>query len=85
MIIVAADHETGGMRLNTDGIGSYLMDGPFSMPNGEQFWVDWSNGNHTAAPIAVTAQGPYTEILSGEYHLTRIFDTMFLMLYTESQ
>jgi alkaline phosphatase len=85
MIIVTADHETGGMRLNLDGLGSYRLDGPFEMPNGNRFWVDWSSGHHTDELVPVTAQGPYTELLSGEYHLTRIFDTMFLMLYAESQ
>lgn len=85
MIIVAGDHETGGMRLTQDGVGSYLLDGPFSMPNGQQFWVDWSGGHHTTELVPVTAQGPYTEMLSGEYPNTRIFDAMFLMLYTESQ
>lgn len=85
MLIVAADHETGGMWLNKDGDGSAYQDGPFAMPDGTQFWVDWAHGHHTGVAVPVTAQGPYTELLSGEYHLTRIFDTMFLMLYTESQ
>ena len=85
MLIVTADHETGGMHLNKDGDGTYLQDGPFTMPDGTQFWVDWSHGHHTIAPVPVTAWGPYTDLLAGEYHLTRIFDTMFLMLYSESQ
>jgi alkaline phosphatase len=59
-----------------DGDGSFLQDGPYQMPDGTSFWVDWSSGNHTAAPIPVTASGPFSEMLNGEYHLTRIFETM---------
>lgn len=81
LIIVTADHETGGMRLNQDGAGSYRQDGPFSMPGGEAFWVDWSTTSHTADPIPVTAQGPYAEMLAGEYPLTQIFEAMSTMLF----
>ncbi|HAY83461.1 MAG TPA: alkaline phosphatase [Chloroflexi bacterium] len=81
LIIVTADHETGGMRLNQDGAGSYRQDGPFSMPSGESFWVDWSTTSHTADLIPVTAQGPYAEMLAGEYPLTQIFETMSTMLF----
>ncbi len=83
LIIVAADHETGGMRLNQDGEGSYLQDGPFNMPDGTPFWVDWSTGGHTGDPIPVTAEGPYAELLAGEYHLTQIYQTMYVMLFAE--
>ena len=85
LIIIAADHETGGMRVNQDGAGSYRQDGPFSMPDGKTFWVDWSTTGHTSDPIPVTAQGPYSEMLAGEYHLTRIFETMSAMLFTAIQ
>ncbi len=85
LIIVTADHETGGMRVNTDGEGSYRQDGPFNMPDGTPFWVDWSSGSHTAEDIPVTAQGPFSEMLSGTYHLTQIYQTMYLMLYTSGQ
>ena len=76
LLVVAADHDTGGLSLNLDGDGSFLQDGPYQMPDGTSFWVDWSSGNHTAAPIPVTASGPFSEMLNGEYHLTRIFETM---------
>ncbi len=85
LIIVAADHETGGMRVNREGIGSYLLEGPFSMPDGSSFWVDWSTTGHTADPIPVTAQGPYAEMLEGEYPLTRIFEAMSAMLFNAGQ
>lgn len=80
LLIVAADHETGGMRVNLDGEGSYAQDGPFAMPDGSTFWVDWTTGNHTGEPVPVTAQGPYADMLEGEYDLTRIYETMFTYL-----
>jgi len=85
LIIVTADHETGGMRLNRDGKGSYRQDGAFQMPNGSSFWVDWSTTSHTPDPIPVTAQGPFSEMLSGEYPLTRIFEAMSAMLFNSLQ
>jgi alkaline phosphatase len=77
LLIVAADHETGGLQVNLDGSGSSAQDGPFAMPDGGTFWVDWTTGSHTDEAIPVTAQGPYTEMLAGEYPLTRIYETMF--------
>ena len=85
LIIVTADHETGGMRLNQDGEGSYMQDGPFYMPDGKNFWVDWTITGHTPDSVPVTAQGPYSELLSGEYPLTRIFEAMSAMLFNSIQ
>lgn len=85
LIIVTADHETGGMSLNKDGRGSIRQDGPFRMPDDQQFWVDWAlSSSHTSQPVTVTAQGPYSENLSGEYPLTKIFETMTLMLLSQN-
>lgn len=77
LLVVTADHETGGMQVNLDGDGSRAQEGPFAMPDGTTFWVDWTSGSHTGDPIPVTAQGPYADMLAGEYHLTRIYETMF--------
>ena len=81
LIIVTGDHETGGMRINLDGAGSYRQDGPFNMPDGRSFWIDWSTTGHTPDPIPVTAQGPFSEMLAGEYPLTQIFQVMAAMLF----
>ena len=81
LLIVAADHETGGMLTNLDGAGSLRQDGPFNMPDGTSFWVDWTtDGEHTGVDVPVTAQGPYSEMLLGEYPLTRIFEAMRAVL-----
>ena len=80
LIIVAADHETGGMRLNLDCKGSFREDGPFVMPDGTQFCVDWWTTSHTAEDVLVTAQGPYSDLLAGEYPNTWIYQVMFIAL-----
>ena len=83
LLIVAADHETGGMSLNLDGNGSSQQDGPYHMPDGTPFWVDWQTRRHTGDAIPVTAEGPYAELLAGEYHLTRLFEVMRMVVEGE--
>ncbi|MCB2179578.1 alkaline phosphatase [bacterium] len=85
LIIVTADHETGGLSLNTDGGGLLMQDGPFRMPDDTLFWVDWAlTGSHTSQPVTVTAQGPFSENLSGEYPLTKIYETMTILLLSQN-
>lgn len=83
LIIVTADHETGGMSLNLDCNGSYREDGPFSMPDGTEFCVDWVGSSHTAVDVPVTAEGPYSWMLYGEYPNTWIYQVMYSALTGE--
>jgi alkaline phosphatase len=76
LIIVTADHETGGMGLNLDGSGGYKTDGPFNMPDGVPFWVSWEQNSHTAQDVPVTAQGPFSDLLAGTYENTFIYYVM---------
>ncbi len=80
LLIVTGDHETGGLTLNQDNVGSFKQDGPFAMPDGSTFWVDWEIGSHTGVDIPVTALGPWSELLAGEYPNTHIFDVMYAAL-----
>lgn len=81
LMIVTADHETGGMILNQDDSGSIRSDGPFQILGGAQFWVDWEGrGSHTPINVQVSAQGPYAEYLAGTYPNTFIFDVMYAAL-----
>lgn len=81
LIIVTADHETGGMTLNLDGALSGIgQDGPYTMPDGTVFYVNWATGGHTAVHVPVTAQGPYSQLLTGEYPNTHIFEVMYAAL-----
>ena len=76
LIIVTADHETGGMRVGLNPTGSPEEDGPFIMPDGTAFYVNWSTRRHTAPLVPVTSLGPFTGMLAGIYENTRIFDVM---------
>lgn len=80
LLIVTSDHETGGMSVNQDGAGSFRQDGPYHTPQGTAFWVDWSTGSHTGANVPVTAEGPYSGLLAGEYTITRIYEAMRIMV-----
>jgi len=84
LIIVTADHETGGMSVELNSSGKPSEDGPFSMPDGKSFYVNWTTDYHTAADVPVTAMGPGAEMLSGEYENTHIFDVMYSALFPES-
>jgi alkaline phosphatase len=83
LLIVTADHETGGMGLNLDGSGGYKTDGPFHMPAGSPFYVTWQGTSHTAQDVPVTAQGPFSDLLQGSYENTFIYEVMHLMLTWE--
>ena len=78
LVIVTADHETGGMSAD-------LMsgeNGPFYMPNGTPFFVNWTDleKKHTAADAPTTAQGPWSDLLTGTYENTHIHNVMRLAL-----
>jgi alkaline phosphatase len=76
LVIVTADHETGGMSAN-------LMsgdEGPFPMPNLTPFYVNWTTGGHTDADVPTTAQGPWSDLLIGTYENTHIHDVMRVAL-----
>jgi alkaline phosphatase len=76
LIIVTADHETGGMTLSRSPTGSPGEDGPFRTPDGGQFYVNWSTTGHTTVDVPVTASGPSSELLNGRHDNTFIYDVM---------
>jgi alkaline phosphatase len=76
LVIVTADHETGGMSVSLE-IG---QQGPFSMPDETHFYVNWTTTTHTAADVPVTAQGPWSELLIGSYENTHVHDVMCIAL-----
>ena len=83
LIVVTADHETGGMSVGFEEPSSFRVDGPFNMPDGTEFWVDWSTGSHTGVNVPVSAQGPWSELLYGEYSNTWIYQVMLAALRGE--
>jgi len=74
LVIVTADHETGGMNVSENPSGLPGEDGPFSMPDGGQFYINWTTVSHTSAPVPVSAQGPAADLAIGEYENTYIYD-----------
>lgn len=76
LVIITADHETGGMSVSLSSSGAPGEDGPFGMPDGKDFYVNWSTTSHTASDVPVTALGPSSEMLTGTYENTDIFDVM---------
>ena len=79
LLVVAADHETGGMSVealdqdpeNPIGPGE---DGPFQVPDSElQFSIDWTTDDHTATDVPITASGPGAEAMEGVYENTHLY------------
>lgn len=73
LLIVTADHETGGMDAHSQPTGKKGEDGPFTGPGEFVFYVTWSTDTHTDAPVPVTAQGPGAYILEGENDITAVY------------
>lgn len=67
LVIVTADHETGGYAIN----GGSTMDTIVGR---------FTTGDHTASLIPVFAYGPGEELFSGFYENTAIYDKMKLLL-----
>jgi len=76
LVIVTADHETGGMRVTRTSSGKPDEDGPFRMPNGGVFYINWSTTRHTPLDVPVISQGPLSERLAGENDNTHVFKVM---------
>ncbi|MDH4138875.1 MAG: alkaline phosphatase, partial [Anaerolineae bacterium] len=80
LVIVTADHETGGMSANLTSSGWPGEDGPFYMPELTPFYVNWTTGGHTDADVPITAQGPWSDLLAGADENTHIHDVMCMAL-----
>jgi alkaline phosphatase len=76
LMIVTGDHETGGMIVDLVSSGNMDEDGPFTMPNGTSFFVNWTTTGHTDVIVLTTAYGTYADNLTGTYENTHIFDVM---------
>ena len=76
LVIVTADHETGGMAATLTSSGDPGEDGPFFMPDSTPFYVNWSTTGHTAADVSLTASGPWSSTLRGTQQNTEVFFTM---------
>lgn len=66
LILVTADHATGGLVLQK--------------PNGSNIVAQWTTTNHDLSPINIYAYGPGAELFSGVMDNTEIFDRMLRAL-----
>ncbi|MCK1995151.1 alkaline phosphatase [Peribacillus muralis] len=83
LVLVTADHSTGGLSLETtdkndeSGDGVSKEDGPFNIANSkEQFMVDWTTEGHTASDVPLNAMGAKSELFKGVYENTYIHDAL---------
>lgn len=85
LVLVLADHETGGFSVeevdasdeSTDGTTISGEDGPFAIANSKMsFIVDWTTSGHTGVDVPVTVTGAGAEIFSGIYENTQIFSKL---------
>ena len=76
LVIITADHETGGFSASTISSGLPEEDGPFLMPDTRPFYINWTTGGHTSTDVPVTAIGPLAEELVGTHDNTFIYDLM---------
>jgi alkaline phosphatase len=83
LIIVTADHETGGMSVSLTSSGNTDEDGPFAMPDTTPFYINWTTTGHTGVNIPTTAQGKLSDQLAGTYENTHIYTVMQQFLYWE--
>jgi alkaline phosphatase len=80
LLIVTADHETGGMSVSLARSTAPDQDGPFYMPDGTPFYVNWTTTGHTAGDAPTTGRGPWSSLLNGTYENTHIHTVMYVAL-----
>ena len=70
LILVTADHATGGLVLQR--------------PKGSKVQAQWTTGSHDLSPINIYAYGPGAELFSGVMDNTEIFDRILKVLDYEN-
>ncbi len=76
LLIVTADHETGGMAVSGQPTGRADQDGPFTAADGSTFYVTWETSRHTGRPVPTTAGGPGSTPLRGDHENTFLYTFM---------
>lgn len=69
LVIVTADHETGGLTLLDGDYTKGYVSGQFS------------TNDHTAIPVPVFAYGPQSAIFRGVYENTELFNSIMTALH----
>jgi alkaline phosphatase len=76
LIVVAGDHETGGMSLVVTDPGQLVAgaDGPFQATDSDQqLWPRWTRSGLTNGPVPITAGGPGADEFHGGMANTQLF------------
>jgi alkaline phosphatase len=76
LIVVAGDHETGGLNLTVTDPGAARAgaNGPFPATDSDQeLWLRWTRRGPTNAPVPITAGGPGAEGFDRAMANTQIF------------
>jgi alkaline phosphatase len=73
LVIITADHETGGFTLASKQI---KVAGLKSISDYNSIAPTFSTGGHSATMVPVLSFGPYSELLMGIYQNTHIYDVM---------
>ncbi|WP_409303076.1 alkaline phosphatase [Peribacillus sp. SCS-155] len=83
LILVLADHETGGLSIEdasgqvTSNDGTSEEQGPFKIAHSKKkFKTHWSTKEHSDRSVPLTAVGPGSEIFTGSYENNHIFDKL---------
>jgi alkaline phosphatase len=76
LLIVVADHETGGLSLYPAASCNSGDDGPFSFAGGGTFCTHFSTTGHTGVDVPLTAMGPGSGFLAGTNQNTAIYFAM---------
>ncbi|QYN38447.1 alkaline phosphatase [Pseudonocardia sp. DSM 110487] len=76
LIVVAGDHETGGLSFTTTDPGTTRSgsDGPYpAADSDQQLWLRWTRNRPTNSPVPIAAGGPGAEAFHGGMANTQIF------------
>ncbi|MCK7519916.1 MAG: alkaline phosphatase [Ignavibacteriales bacterium] len=73
LVVVTADHETGGMSINS------------GKPDGSEITMKFTTTSHTAEMVGVFAKGPGEELFRGVYDNFMIGRNLFHLLNPDFQ
>jgi alkaline phosphatase len=76
LLIVVADHETGGLSIYQASACNSGDDGPFNISGGSTFCTHFSTTGHTGVDVPLTAMGPASEYLDETNQNTAIYYAM---------
>jgi len=72
LVIVTADHETGGLAINGGSL------------DGNKLFIGWTTRGHSGVPVPVYAFGPYAEKFTGVYDNTDLPKILAKLLNIEN-